>query len=64
MLILSAPDPTTTRTWEAVAAPMGEDVFAIAICYNPKGAFPGPTGLSALNAIKAKAIQSHAHTSR
>src|SRR5262245_43743199 len=38
LLFVSAPDPTTPATWEAAADPTDEEVIAIAVCYNPKGA--------------------------
>jgi hypothetical protein len=59
LLFLSAPDPTTARTWLASAAPTGEDVLAIAICYNPRGAVPGATPLSVVSALQHRALLLH-----
>lgn len=59
LLFLSAPDPTTVRTWLASAAPSGEDVLAVAICYNPRGAVPGATPLSVLSALQKRAVLRH-----
>jgi hypothetical protein len=59
LLFLSAPDPTTVRTWLASAAPAGEEVLAIAICYNPRGAVPGATPLSVISSLQQRALLRH-----
>jgi hypothetical protein len=58
-LFLTAPDPTTTRTWLASAAPAGEEVLAIAICYNPRGTVPGAMPLSAVRSLQQRARLAH-----
>lgn len=59
VLYASAPDPSVARSWAASGVPSGEDVVAIAVCYNPKGAVPGATPLTVISALQRHAAQLH-----
>jgi hypothetical protein len=59
VLFASAPNPMVSGTWAASAVPSGEDLFAIAVCYNPKGAVPGATPSSVISALQKKAAALH-----
>jgi len=57
VLILSGPDPSTARTWDAAATPSTEEVFALAICYNPRGKVPGAVSLQAMRALQRHVLR-------
>jgi hypothetical protein len=59
LLFVSAPDPTTTRTWLAAADPADEPVIAVAVCYNPRGEVPGATPPSVVSALQQHSLQLH-----
>jgi hypothetical protein len=51
VLWFSSADLVTAQTWAADATPDNEDVYAVAVCYNPKGSVPGAASVSSITAL-------------
>lgn len=53
----SAPDLSIPLTWIASATPSDEDLFVVAVCYNPKGSVPGAASASSMAALHTNLSQ-------
>jgi len=61
VLWFSGPDGTVARQWDADATPANEEIFAVAVCYNPKGSVPGAQPAATIASLRNYAMLHKAH---